>query len=64
MRLQDNVLIVTHGGVINIIYHILQDIEWTNKNKLFPAFNTSIHKIELVKDKWRITQENMVKHLI
>jgi|SRR5690625_174527 len=35
---QDNVLVVTHGGVINIIYHILKRKEWTNKNKFFSCF--------------------------
>lgn len=47
---QENVLVVTHGGVINIIYHILKKIEWTNKNKFFQAANTSIHQIEFVLD--------------
>lgn len=60
---QENVLIVTHGGVINIIYHILKGKEWTNKNKPFSTSNTSIHKIELVKENWQITQENFVEHL-
>jgi broad specificity phosphatase PhoE len=58
-----NVLIVTHGGVINIIYHIVKGIEWTNKNKSFPVANTSIHKIEFVEDKWEITKENLTEHL-
>lgn len=26
-----NVMLVTHGGVINIIYHIVKGIKWTNK---------------------------------
>lgn len=59
---RENVVIVTHGGVINIVYHILKEIEWTNKNKFFPIFHTSIHKIEFVKNKWKITQENVVDH--
>ncbi|KYH34062.1 putative phosphoserine phosphatase 2 [Clostridium tepidiprofundi DSM 19306] len=41
----ENILIVTHGGVINIIYHIVKDIEWTNKNKAFKASNVAIHKL-------------------
>lgn len=59
---RENVVIVTHGGVINIVYHILKEIEWTNKNKFFPIFHTSIHKIEFVKNKWKVTQENVVDH--
>lgn len=60
----ENLLIVTHGGVINIIYHILKGIEWTNKNKPFPTSHTGMHKIEFVKDTWEITQANIVQHLI
>jgi probable phosphoglycerate mutase len=41
----ENVLIVTHSGVINIICHIVKDIEWTNKNKLFKASNVAIYKL-------------------
>ena len=28
-------IVVTHGGVINIIYHLVNQIEWTNKSNLF-----------------------------
>lgn len=35
---QENVLIVTHGRVINIIYHSFKSIEWTNKNKSLPNY--------------------------
>ncbi len=38
-----NILVVTHGGVINIIYHIIKGIEWSNKNKPFSIPNCSIH---------------------
>ncbi len=38
-----NILIVTHGGVINIIYHIASGIEWSNKSKSFIIPNASIH---------------------
>ncbi|MFS0613325.1 histidine phosphatase family protein [Lederbergia ruris] len=60
---QENILIITHGGVINIIYHILKEKEWTNKNKLFPIANTSIHKIEWIENKWKITEANGMEHL-
>src|SRR5699024_660178 len=60
---QENVLVVTHEGVINIIYHKLKKKEWTNKSTFFPASNTSIHKIEYVNDNWDITQENIDVHL-
>lgn len=51
----ENVLIVTHGGVINIIYHLLKGVEWTNKNKSFPAANTGIHKVEFSNGQWEMT---------
>ncbi|MDR2902150.1 MAG: histidine phosphatase family protein, partial [Lactobacillales bacterium] len=31
----DLVAVVTHSGVINVIYHIVRDIKWSNKNKSF-----------------------------
>ncbi|MBP1917459.1 putative phosphoglycerate mutase [Lederbergia galactosidilyticus] len=60
---QENILIVTHGGVINMIYHILKEQEWTNTNKPYPIANTSIHKIEWNESEWRITEENKIEHL-
>ncbi|UOQ86582.1 histidine phosphatase family protein [Gracilibacillus salinarum] len=60
---KENVLIVTHGGVINIIYHLLNEKEWTNKNKSFPIFYTSIHQLEYINDQWEVTQENVMEHL-
>lgn len=38
-----NILVVTHGGVINIIYHIVRKIEWSNKERSFKVSNCSIH---------------------
>lgn len=60
---KENVLVVTHGGVISIIYHIVKKKEWTNKNKPFPASNTGVHRIDYIKENWEITQENIVEHL-
>lgn len=59
----EDVLVVTHGGVINIIYHLIKDMEWTNKNKIFKYQNTSIHKVELDKEKMNITLSNYTDHL-
>ena len=39
----ENILVVTHGGVINIIYHLVNGIEWSNKSPAFKAANCSIH---------------------
>ncbi len=42
-----NVLVVTHGGVINIIYHIVNGIEWSNKSKNFAVSNCSVHILNI-----------------
>jgi len=59
----ENVIVVTHGGVINVIYHIVRGLEWTNKSVKFPASYTSIHKIEYQAGKWEFTLENHVEHI-
>lgn len=59
----ENVLVVTHGGVINIIYHMMKDMEWSNKNPFFPAANTGLHKIEYLRGRWELTLENATTHL-
>ncbi|MEK5396235.1 histidine phosphatase family protein [Paenibacillus sp. FSL K6-2859] len=59
----ENVIVVTHGGVINVIYHILKGLTWTNKNAHFPTSYTSIHKIEYQVDKWLVTAENLTEHI-
>ena len=43
---EDDILVVTHGGVINIIYHILRGVEWSNQSKHFRADNCSIHVLD------------------
>lgn len=60
----EDVLLVTHGGVINIIYHLVENIEWTNKSKSFKCQNSSLDKVELDKDKIKITVKNYIEHLI
>ena len=42
-----NALIVTHGGVINIIYHLVNNIEWSNKKQTYKASNCSIHVLDM-----------------
>lgn len=59
----ENVIIVTHGGVINVVHHILKGLEWTNKNKKFAASNTGIHKVEKSSGHWKLTFENSLEHL-
>ncbi len=40
---EGNILIVTHGGVINVIYHLVKGLEWSNQSRAFKAGNCSIH---------------------
>lgn len=39
----ENTLVVTHSGVINIIYHMVRRVEWSNKGHPFKVSNCSIH---------------------
>ncbi len=54
----DNTVVVTHGGVINIVYHIVMNIAWTNKNRPFKVSNCSLHILNL--DNMRFEVENFV----
>lgn len=40
-----NILVVTHSGVINIIYHMVKKVEWSNKGHPFKVSNCSIHML-------------------
>ena len=42
-----NILIVTHGGVINILLHLFNDIPYSNKVTKFPVKTGSVTKIKL-----------------
>lgn len=59
-----NVVLVTHGGVIEVIYYIINNLEWTNKSdKLSKTSNTGIHTIEYIAGNWNIIDSNNVEHL-
>ncbi|WP_151733986.1 histidine phosphatase family protein ['Paenibacillus yunnanensis' Narsing Rao et al. 2020] len=61
---QENVVVVTHGGVINAVYHLLKDTEWSNKGgKAYPSLYTSVHTIEHGAGGWQVTAENRTDHL-
>ena len=38
-----NTLVVTHSGGINVIYHIVRKMDWSNKGRTFKVSNCSIH---------------------
>ena len=59
----ESIMLVTHSGVINILYHVIRNLEWSNKQKGFPAVNTSIHRIVINDDEKYIDIANLKEHL-
>lgn len=57
----ENTLVVTHGGVINIIYHLVKGIEWNNKSCTFNSADCSIHILNM--DTMKFETENMTTFL-
>ncbi len=53
-----DLLVVTHGGVINIIYYLVKELEWTNKKPQFPIDKCSIHVLSV--DNMAFEVENKV----
>ena len=47
----DNSLLVTHRGVINMLYYLLNDIDLDMNKKRFNVTHASLHKIDLQKKK-------------
>lgn len=43
-----NILVVTHGGVINVVYHLVKSMEWSNTKKPVPVGNCSVHVLDTV----------------
>lgn len=43
---EGNVLVLTHGGVINVVYHLVRNLEWSNKKKPVPVANCSVHVLD------------------
>lgn len=61
--LQQNVAVVTHGGVINVLYYYLSGQEWTNKSPFFRINHTSVHTVERTGNGWALTERNRIGHL-
>jgi broad specificity phosphatase PhoE len=59
---KSNVLVVTHGGVINVVYHLVKGIEWNNKSRMFKADNCSIHVLNM--DTMEFEVENRMDFLL
>lgn len=63
-KIGPNVMLVTHGGVINIIYHIINGLEWTNKSgALCKSTNTGMHIIKYTSEGWNVITSNNIDHL-
>ena len=54
-------IVVTHGGVINIIYHLVNKREWTNKSRLFLVKHCSISLVNT--ETFRFEIENQTDFL-
>ena len=54
----ENVLVVTHSGVINIIYHLVNGIEWNNQSHIFKSANCSIHILDVDTMKFEVENKN------
>ena len=57
----ENIVVVTHGGVINIIYYLVNGMEWSNESRAFKATNCSIHILNT--DTMSFEVENMTEFL-
>ena len=38
---------ITHGGVINVVYHLVRNMEWSNRKKPVPVANCSVHVLDV-----------------
>lgn len=62
-EVETNVMVVTHGGVINVIYYYLNGEEWTNKSSFYPINHTSVHIVEKEIEGWKLAEKNIIEHL-
>lgn len=53
-NVKGNILVVTHGGVINVVYHLVKGIEWSNKSRAFKVGNCSVHVLNIDTMKFEI----------
>ncbi len=59
----ENLMIVTHAGVISIIYHIIEKKRWSNRQKSVKIPKTSITKIEKDENGFKIIYSGQTPHL-
>lgn len=58
-NVKGNVLVVTHGGMINVVYHLVTGMEWSNAKKSVPVGNCSVHVLDV--DRMEICEEVKAK---
>lgn len=58
-----NIMIVTHSGVINIIYRYINNMEWSNKIKSIKISNASIYSLIIDGQIRKFDLENYNKYL-
>lgn len=59
---EGNILVVTHGGVINIVYHLVKGMEWSNTMKSVSVGNCSVHVLDV--ERMEIGEEIMLEELV
>ncbi|MGN1012888.1 MAG: histidine phosphatase family protein [Clostridia bacterium] len=59
----ENLMIVTHAGVISIIYHIILGLRWTNRKKSVKLPKTSITKVKIEGKAKEICYSGFTPHL-
>lgn len=59
----ENLMIVTHAGVISIIYHIISGLRWTNRRKSVWIPKTSITKIIINENEKKVCYSGETPHL-
>lgn len=59
----ENLMIVTHAGVISIIYHIVLGLRWTNRKKSVKLPKTSITKIVIQGKNKNVCYSGYTPHL-
>lgn len=59
----NNIMIVTHSGVINIIYRYINNMEWSNKIKSIKVSNASIYSLILENNNRYFELENYNEYL-
>lgn len=59
----NNIMIVTHSGVINIIYRYINNMEWSNKIKSIKISNASIYSLIIDEKERKFELENYNEYL-